>query len=126
MHAYQDAAGGWIVFDGTTKHRFATQAEAKQYIGEQERMAQEAQLLKNLQATAADMVNVAAGARAQLLEASLLYTDANGDIVFSADALAEAGITQAEATAALGAINTLLSLTTEQQRALLVFRRAAS
>jgi len=26
---YQDAAGGWIVFDGTTKHRFPTQRVAE-------------------------------------------------------------------------------------------------
>ena len=27
---YQDALGGWIVCDGTTKYRFSTQAEAEQ------------------------------------------------------------------------------------------------
>lgn len=30
MNIYQDALGGWILFDGTAKHKFDTEQEARQ------------------------------------------------------------------------------------------------
>ena len=89
---YQSASGDWIVFDGVTKHRFDTEAEA--YVW-RESMSKKTELA---QAVVADVQSVAGimddgpDALQRYFDSGYTYTDED---------LAELGITATQFTACL-------------------------
>jgi hypothetical protein len=93
---YQDVAGGWIYFDGTTKHQFATFQEASSMNRKSEFAKEYAAKVKTLIDTLDDL----AALKAEFLALEYQTTMADADIE-------EVGFLVADLYAAAGAVDAI-------------------
>lgn len=108
MSIYQDALGAWILFDGTTKHTFSTEAEARIFMAKIDTAKAVINAVKALASTADDAENL----KAEFFDAGT-FTDAD---------VAPLGITAAQLASCITLLEQFDKLMTNQETDAAMYR----